>query len=107
MNVSVWVDPPGGVNSIVTLKDSGTKTSVLPTTWAGEKFPIPVTTNRTVCPSQVPGNTKLLGALIGSAAAPWARAVIARIPKVTATQSRRSIQPRPLLQMTSDGVELE
>lgn len=41
MNVSVWVGPPGGVNSIVTSNDSGTKTSVLPTTWAGEKFPIP------------------------------------------------------------------
>src|SRR5215211_2402314 len=104
MSVSVMVSPPVGVNSKVRSKACGMKTAVLPTTWAGLNSPLPLTTTWTVCPSsQVAGNVRLFLALIGSAAAPWARATSIRIPKVSATHRRLSMQapPSPDLVMSS------
>src|SRR5215218_5907717 len=90
--VSLWVGSPGRVNWKVMSKACRTNTAVLPTTWPGVKSPLPLTVNWTVCPSQAAGNVRLWLGLLGSAAAPWARAAIIRIPKVRATQRRRSMQ---------------
>jgi hypothetical protein len=80
VSVSVWVGPPGGVNSKAMLLRGwpksvdpqapelrecelaslhliapvinawGKNTAVLPTTWPGVNSPLPLTTNWTVCP---------------------------------------------------------
>src|SRR5215216_269431 len=103
--VSLWVGSPGRVNWKVMSKACRTKTAVLPTTWPGVKSPLPLTVNWTVCPPQSAGNVRLFLAPLGSAAAPWARAASIRIPKVSATQRRLSMQasPSPDLVMSSPG----
>src|SRR4029453_14575947 len=105
--VSVWVGSPGRVDWEGMSKACRTKTAWLATTWPGVKSPLPLTVNWTVCPSQAAGKVRLFLAPLGSAAAPWARAASIRIPKVSATQRRRSMQlPSTMRSDVELGTEL-
>jgi hypothetical protein len=87
--------PAGGGELEGEVKACGMNTAVLPTTWAGDQAPLPLTTTWIVCPSsQVAGNVRLFLALIGSATAPWARAASIRIRSIALITANTAVDLR-------------